>query len=79
MNLNPDIFADTGIYVYLLILLPLARHSQDFIDESFLCLSAFEADENKRFAGLRAETELDVVLKTLCAMTRQSCKCFPSL
>eukprot|EP00112_Aurelia_sp_Birch-Aquarium-sp1_P016886 Seg3863.2 transcript_id=Seg3863.2/GoldUCD/mRNA.D3Y31 product="E3 ubiquitin-protein ligase SHPRH" protein_id=Seg3863.2/GoldUCD/D3Y31 len=34
--------------------------------------SDFEADENKRFAGLRAETELDVVLKTLCAMTRQS-------
>eukprot|EP00795_Rhopilema_esculentum_P014371 gene14371-5419_t len=30
-----------------------------------------EGDDNKRFGGLRAETELDVVLKTIYSMARQ--------
>ena len=33
-----------------------------------------ENEDAKRYGGLRAETELDVVLKTLFSIVRQNCK-----
>ena len=38
----------------------------------YILIRSLDAEDNKRFGGLRAETELDVVLKTLHSIVRQS-------
>ena len=46
----------------------------NFMISNILFCRPVENDDAKRFGGLRAETELDVVLKTLYSIARQNRK-----